>query len=260
MKKYLLAIRITAQEVLEYRFNFTIHVLKYSLAVSMMALVWLAIQTETNIEGLTPESTVRYFFFAAILYGLSNFHTWYIEEDIKEGRLSKYITKPYSYYLFSFTKQLTRTSIDLIIKLIVMIPLLKVFGFGFNPSLVEVLIFIFYIPLIYIFTFITQFTIASIAFWLKEVYSLRWVSLSVSRFLAGIIVPLNLLPNKFVETTFYLPFQHLAYTPIQAIQGNISPQHAGKGMLVLIFWIFVAWIIKEKIWQRGVCSYEAIGI
>ena len=93
MKKYLLAIRITAQEVLEYRFNFTIHVLKYSLAVSMMALVWLAIQTETNIEGLTPESTVRYFFFAAILYGLSNFHTWYIEEDIKEGRLSKYITK-----------------------------------------------------------------------------------------------------------------------------------------------------------------------
>ena len=88
MRKYLLVIRITAQNILQYRFNFLVHVVKYALAVSLMALVWLAVQVETNIEGLTPESTVRYFFFAAILYGLSNFHTWYVEEEIKQGRLS----------------------------------------------------------------------------------------------------------------------------------------------------------------------------
>jgi len=260
MKKYLLVIKITAQEILQYRFNFLIHVLKYALSISMMALVWLAVQAETNIEGLTPESTVRYFFFAAILYGLSNFHTWYVEEDIKQGRLSKYLTKPYNYYLFGFTNQLTYTATELIIKLLVMIPLLEFFGFNFTPSLAQIIFFVFYMPLIYVFSFLTQFTVASMSFWLKDAYSLRWVSLSISRFLAGIIIPLNLLPEKFLNFSFFLPFQHLAYTPIQVIQGNVSLQYASQGMLILSFWIAIAWIIKEKTWQKGVHSYEAIGI
>jgi len=225
-----------------------------------MALVWLAVQVETNIEGLTPESTVRYFFFAAILYGLSNFHTWYVEEEIKQGRLSKYLTKPYNYYLFGFTYQFTYTAIDILLKLVVMIPLLKFFGFHFTPSWTQVFIFSCYIPLIYVFSFLTQFTIASMSFWLKDAYSLRWVSLSVTRFLSGIIIPLSLLPEKLLNFGFFLPFQHLAYTPIQAIQGNISPQQAVQGTLILIFWIGVAWIIKEKTWQKGVHSYEAVGI
>lgn len=260
MKKYLLVIRITAQEILEYRFNFIIHVLKYALSVSLMALVWLAVQAETNVEGLTPEFTVRYFLFAAILYGLSNFHTWYIEEDIKQGRLSKYLTKPYNYYRFGFTNQLTYTSIDLVIKLIIIIPLLNLLRFSFSPNTTQIIFFTVFIPFIYIFTFLTQFTIANLSFWLKDAYSIRWVSLSISRFLAGVIVPLNLLPEKLTKITFFLPFQHLVYTPIQIIQGNITVQRAGMGLLILLLWIIIAWIIKEKVWQKGVHSYEAIGI
>ncbi len=260
MKKYLLVFKITAQEILQYRFNFTIHIIKYALAVSLMALVWLAVQKETPIEGLTPESTVRYFFFAAILYGISNFHTWYVEEDIKEGRLSKYLTKPFNYYLYNFVKQSTWTGVDILIKLIVMIPLLKTFGFGFTPNPAHMMMFIAFIPVIYIFSFLTQFTVANLAFWLKDAYSIRWVSLSVTRFLAGIIIPLNLLSDNFLKVTFFLPFQHLAYTPIQIIQGNISLLQAWQGLGILMIWIVVAWIIKEKVWQKGAFNYEAIGI
>lgn len=260
MKKYWLIFKITWQDILQYRFNFLIHVIKYAMAVSMMSLVWLAVQKNTPIDGLTPESTVKYFFFAAILYGLSNFHTWHVEEDIKLGYLSKYLIRPYSIFKHYFAYYLTFMSADLRIKLIAMIPLLKLFGYSFLPTWWQALIFTLYLPLIFIFAYTIHFTVASFSFWIVESYSLRWVTLNIMRLLSGIIFPLHLLSDKFVELTFYLPFQHLAFTPIELILGNLSWQAAIKGMLILSFWTLIALYIKGKVWYQGVRNYESTGI
>lgn len=252
--------KVSLQDILEYRFDFFMHMAKYVFAVVLMALVWLAVQQQHPVEGLTPDSTIRYFLLAAIFYDLSNFHTWYIELDIKLGQLSKFLTKPLSIFSYYFSYQTAIITTDVLIKSAVMLVLMSQLTGLLTISWQQGVLTALFIPLIYFYTFSTQFLMASLAFWVQEVQSLRWFTLSTTRFLSGIIVPLQLMPAWFLQISFWLPFQHLVYTPIQLLEGNMTVATALHGWIILLMWTVLFKLIQQRVWYKGVHGYEATGI
>lgn len=259
MKKYLLVAKLAFQDILIYRLDFFIHVFKYGFAVSMMTFIWLAVQESGNVPGMTPKSTVIYFTYAAILYGVSNFHTWYVEYDIKQGVLSKYLLKPVSTFKYYLFYQSAAVLADILIKIIVLLPILTWLGYSVWISTPHVLLFIMFLPLIYFFSFCFQFAMATLAFWVTESYSLRWTSMIISRFLAGIFIPLHLFPKWYQQFSFLLPFPHLVYTQIQLLEGKLPLTAGIQAWFILLFWSGGAWLFKEWLWRKGTHSYEAVG-
>lgn len=260
MKKYLLVFAISIQDIFEYRFNFMVHTFKYAFMVILTAMVWLAVLKENPNMGYNMNETIVYFVYAAILYSFSSFHTWYLENDIKLGTLSKYLLKPLSTFKYYFSYQIANATIETIIKILAFIPILYFLHLLPTISLKNLGFFLIFLPLIFFFSFTMFFLISSLTFWLTEVWSIRWALTIFFRFLSGMMIPLSFFPTIFQKISFYLPFQHLVFTPIRIMQNALSTTHIIQSFCILLLWSIVLTIVRKIVWQRGVHSYDGTGI
>jgi ABC-2 type transport system permease protein len=260
MKKYLLVCKLAFQDVMEYRFDLLVRVAKYSLMVVLMSLVWIAVAKESSQPLFTNKETVSYFVFAAILYSLSNFHPYYIEQDIRMGSLTKYLVKPVTPFWYYFWFEGSRVFTEVFIRVGCILPLLWMFGFQFQTSLVNLAMVVLFMPVIFFFTFSFFVLISAFAFWIQDVYAIRWTLSIFSRFLSGVLVPISFFPENVQKITFFLPFQHLAFTPIQILQNKISFQEAWLAFGVLFVWTLAMYGVQTYVWMKGEHEYEGGGI
>ena len=152
MQKYLLVFKLSLYQAFEYRFDFFMGTFKYASYIILMSLIWLGVNQFGNIEQTTNQ-TVTYFIFAALLYSFSNFHPYYIEEDIRLGFLNQYLLKPISPTYYYLAKQSAWTILETLMKIFVIIPIIYLFGFRFTTDLPHLLLFLLYPPLIFFFAF-----------------------------------------------------------------------------------------------------------
>jgi ABC-2 type transport system permease protein len=260
MGKYWLVFKLSVQDIFQYRLDFLIHSAKYASMVLLMTIVWLAVQEESGKQLMTRTDTISYFAFAAILYSLSSFHTWYIEEDIKLGGLTKYLVKPIQPFLYYFTHEGANAVCETLLKAIIMIPILGLMGLLPLVDGLRLFIFMLFLPLAFIYSFHQFFVISICAFCLQEIHAVRWSLMIVFRFLAGILVPLTFFPQVVQRIIIWLPFPHLAFTPIQLLRGNIPINQGINGLLILMAWTILMRCVGVYFWNKGTHSYESTGI
>ncbi len=249
---------LSVQEIIEYRFDFFMRTIKYSIMVSLMSFVWLSVGKEGALD-FSPTQTVQYFFLGALIYSLSNFHPYEIEEDIKYGGLSKYLVRPLHPFTYHFWKQSAIASLETLVKSLVIIPLLYFMGFALNFSFSHTLFFVFYLPFIFFFFFHQLSVISLLSFWISEAWAIRWASTSIMRLLSGMLVPIVFFPQAVQNILFWLPYQHLAYTPIAIMQQKMTLLQALPSFGVLLVWCVLIWMLKEFIWFKGLQRYESNG-
>lgn len=260
MHKYLVISRLAVLDILEYKFDFLLNSLKYSMMVMLMTIIWLAVEKEGQLGFFSREQTVQYFIFATLIYTFSNFHTWFIEEDIRLGTLSKYLLKPISatgYYLFFLA---ARVLLDFVIKALVFVLILPISGFALTTSPMNILGFLTFLPFVFLFSFAFLGSVSLLTFWVTEAYAVRWAVTILSRFLSGILVPLIYFPDILRPILLYLPFQHLAFTPIQIVSQQLTFLQGFHSWLILLSWTVVMWACYSWLFRKGVRTFEGIGI
>lgn len=260
VKKYLLISKLAFQDIFEYRFDFVMHALKYSVAVLMMSLVWIAVSHGPNTLPFSTQQTVFYYACAAVLYSLSNFHPYYVEDDIRLGTLSKYLVKPISPFWYYFAFESTRSFVEVVVRAAAIFPLFWLFGLTLSLQPLNIALFLIFLPIIFFCMFSLFLIISECAFWVQDVFAIRWSLTIVFRFLSGILVPIAFFPNAFQRWMFYLPFEHMAYTPIQIIQNQVSTTTALQSLGILIGWTVIISAVRIIVWQKGVHQYEGAGI
>ncbi|MFZ5376453.1 MAG: ABC transporter permease [Patescibacteria group bacterium] len=260
MKKYWLVFKISIQDFLEYRFDFFLHTFKYAVALLFTAAVWLAVAAETGQELVNKEYIVTYYSLAAIIFSLSSFHTFYIEEDIKNGQLSKYLVKPISAFRYYFSHESAAATMETSIKTLVVLPIIFLVAgasvFEINRLIVTVL----FLPIIFLFCVNLYTLISQLAFWVQEIHALRWAVLALVRLQAGFFVPVTFFPESYKSVAFFFPFQHLAHTPIEIFMGKIDPTTGLNALMILLLWTVVVVYGRKAVWKLGTCSYESTGI
>jgi ABC-2 type transport system permease protein len=228
--------------------------------VVMMSLVWLGVVKDNPNLPLSPRETVSYFFIGAMLYSLSNFHTTYIEEDIKLGFLTKYFLRPISPFFYYLSYQSSRAVIETILKTCIIIPILLLLGYQLSYQIPNLLLFIAFMPVIFLFSFNVLMMISTTSFWITEAYSFRWGITIIMRFLAGLLVPISFFSTQIQSVLYFLPFEHLAYTPIQLLLENLTFQEGVQALLILSGWTVVMNLARYALWKKGTVQYEGTGI
>lgn len=260
MNKYILITKLSLLDLLTYRLDFVLHVIKYAGMIVFMSFIWLAVEQQNPNLVYSREEIVTYFIFAASLYSLSNFHTIYIEEDIKLGWLTKFLVKPISalryYYHFEFGVAFFET----FLKLIVMVPLIHFLVQHLSLQVVNVILFFLYLPFIFTFAFFQFSLISSFSFWIQEVYAIRWSLTIFFRFLSGAFIPLLFFPTWLQQLSQWLPYQYLLFIPIQIVTNKSTISQALTGLVVLGTWTCVLYLVRARIWRLGSKSYESTGI
>ena len=116
-----------------------------------------------------------------------------------------------------------------------------------------------FVPVIFTYAYNQFGIITGLAFWINEAWSIRWSLTITIRFLAGILVPVNFFPFWLQKISFFLPFQHLAYTPISIIQGNMDVATGLTSLVILTGWTMVVMAFRTWQWQKGYIRYESTG-
>ena len=96
-----------------------------------------------------------------------------------------------------------------------------------------------------------NFMIGTCAIPLKSILALIRAKFWLIELLSGLLIPLRFFPAPMQTVSHWLPFEHIAYTPLQIYLGKLTLQQSGLALgrealwVVLLLWLGYLW------WNRA---------
>lgn len=261
IKKWLETIRIGWSMVTAYRLNFFLLIIGPALVFYFIKVsLWKAVYQDPQaiINGYDLQQMLQYHGWSLIIVLLAQSSNGVnLAEDIRFGKISKYLVYPFNFWEFhaasfiSFqTIQIVITAITLtILNLLDVIPL---------PSLEHLVVGVLYSCVVGVFWFSIQYTTGLLAFWLEETWTMRVMFQILVNFLSGAIIPLDFFPGWAVNILKWTPFPAITYTPIRIFMGDLSGVSTGLGLIAISIGIMI--VVNTLIWRRGLRLFTAAGM
>src|SRR3954471_2350167 len=104
MRLYYTMIRISIVDAIQYRVESFIYVLYELLPPVMMMFLWLSVyESQTSVAGYSLGEMLGYTVGVMVLRATITVHVeWALDHEIRDGSLSRALTRPYNYWAFLF--------------------------------------------------------------------------------------------------------------------------------------------------------------
>lgn len=262
--KYSITYKNSIQETITYRVSFFTGIFALLIPFFIKIALWksaFAVSGEENIQNYNFNSILLYNSLVLIFGYLTRFFFHYqIAFEIKNGELSKYLTKPLDYTGYWLSRVLGTKTIEGLYSLVfIVIVGIAFFGTFKGIPVTNIVCCILVVALSAILNFYIYYCISLLTFWFIEVFSLFTALDFIISFLSGQIVPLDILPNKVGRLLDLLPFSYGVYFPTKIIVGGIDSQEIFIKMGIQIVWIILLSILSKVMWKIGILKYESVG-
>lgn len=94
-----------------------------------------------------------------------------------------------------------------------------------------------------------NFLIGTCAVRLKSILGLLRAKFIVIELLSGLLVPITMFPLVLQDVFSFLPFQHIAYTPLRIYLGKLSFAEVQEALLVQAVWLLVLTSLGSFSWK-----------
>lgn len=263
MRKYWAVAKTAWQNIAEYRANLVGHAIAHLLTLFCLIYLWRAIFVGRLFFGsYSLGAIISYFIMTKFLHFANRGDTSRrIADEIKQGDLSLYLLKPWSYlkccFAVTIAERLFQAIVDLAIVSLFLILIPQYFSFSlgrFNsfPFLVSV-------GLALIINFFLNMLVAETAFWITDIRLFSTSFFLIINALAGLLIPLDLFPPPLNKVSMFLPFSYLLYFPIKIYQGSFSQGEIQNRILLGFVWAWLLTYVVKFIWRKGLRRYEAVG-
>lgn len=263
MRKYWAFFRCFLATILEYRSIPVAWAIIELVAIISIVFLWLAIYRDYSMVGSYTARQILFYYSLIPLIGIFTYTyvSSSLPKQIKDGKISIDLIKPYNLALVVFLRQVSIKAIQLIFKIPVFLVFIWVvtarFGINFNSSFLTVAI------VISLFSFVLHFLIdlclSYAAFWMDDVWSLKHLKTIVMMVFSGMTFPLDLIPDRFMAIFNFLPFRFIYFLPITIARGNLSSSEILASFFQIIAWILFFYFCSEALWQQGLKKYQAYG-
>lgn len=262
MKKYWAVFKVNWQKSFEYRADFIGHVGMGVISFAVLYFVWSAVFKSRNLFGnYTFSSMMTYLAMTKFLHFTRRGNiSRMIGEEIKEGKISIYLLKPISYIKWWFSIFLADRLFEFLIRLVLLgvffIILPKII---MMPKVVNLLQFMLFLSISLLVNYLNNLMIACVAFWITDVRLFRSTVQMMITFLAGELLPIDIMPPVVKKISLLLPFQFTTFFPIKIYQGALSSAEIFRGLSLSLVWILLISFLLKWLWQKGLKRYEAVG-
>jgi len=130
--------------------------------------------------------------------------------------------------------------------------------FQFPPPS-QILAFFLFLIISLLFNFLWNLFLASFAFWVTDIRLFTTAVGIAVGFLAGELIPIDIMPGFLKTLSLFLPFQYTLYFPIKIYQGALSTWEIIRGVMISLVWLVAFYLLVIRLWQRGIKKYEAVG-
>lgn len=261
--KWWATIRISWSKTLAYKLNFLLLVIGPTLVFFFVKYnLWTAIYSlegVSSIQGYSLDAMLHYQIWGLMVgFLVQGYNSMNLAEDIRLGRISSYLIYPFNFWPYQTASFIGFQGIQcgvaaLSFSLLVLSGLLHdwtwfnlLSGSGFSL-------------LMGLFWYQISYLIGLAAFWLEETWVLRVMFMTISQFLSGAIIPLEIYPSWLVAGLKWTPFPYLTYVPIKIFMGEY-PGSLLEALGIVLFWLFAISLLGRLVWQRGIRLYTAAGM
>lgn len=261
-RKWWQTIQISWANILAYRVNFLFMVLGPALVFFFVKYsLWSSIYIsapERVIQGYSFDLMIQYQIWTLII-GLigQGSNSMKIAEDIRLGRISSYLIYPFGFWQFHASYFIAFQTVQVSIGLFT-VAIFALLGLlpAFSPlAFCHGILFSLAVGMVW---FSMQYVVGVLAFWLEETWVLRTILVTLSQFLSGAIIPLDLYPEWIRELLAYTPFPYLTFVPAKIFMDEYH--NLGHAYLVLTIWFFIIAALGGWLFRRGLKLYTGSGM
>lgn len=265
MKRYWKILLICSQKVLEQRMKSIIWFIMTLVNPLVLILFWKgALQSSGGSIDSWVQADFNSYYLMLVL--ATNILVVHIEDhiayyDIRQGFLSGYLIRPFSYYWMMFFNEMPYRILQGTFGVISVLLLLFVFKeMAFiKLSTLSLLLVGTIVVLALFISFTFKVIVGLLALWTTQIDGVRDTLFVVNLVFGGYIIPLQFFP-EFLKTFIYVtPYPWITYYPVISLQGKADTNEMMVIIGQQILWLIGLYLLYKITWKRGIKKFTAVG-
>jgi len=252
MKNYLEYSRLGFVNILAFRLRYYTGIVTYLINVTVYYFIWKALYaTDPDFaRGFTFEEMVTY---VAVGWVIRSVYFNNIDHnmaaDVLEGKIALSMLKPVSIQTMYLGRALGEAAFRLVLLTApAAIVISLIFPVQGPASLGHFSLFLLSLVGSVFLTGAMNFVIGSVAVRMKSILGLLRAKFFVQELLSGLLVPMTMFPATAQTVLAYLPFQYIAYTPLQIYLGKLEGMEIAEAIAIQALWASVIMVCGAKFW------------
>lgn len=263
MKKYFAIFRTGWEDALEYRTEFFISLLGWSVRLVLYLFIFHAVfQVNNVIADYTYSDIVVYFLLMQILMAFIFSRSGFaVANAIQTGDFSNFLLKPISYIAYEtiseFSKNLLRSLMGGIAFGVILFIVKS--SFFLQLSFLSVILAFVSMVIAYLLNQFIVMIIALLAFWIVASSRLLYMFFAILTIFSGMSIPINFYPEKFQNIVYLTPFPYIFYFPSQLLMNRLDFPQILQMFTYQIGFTLLCYLIVKTMLFFGTRKYEAVG-
>jgi ABC-2 type transport system permease protein len=252
--------RVSFAEAVAYRGEFLVWMLSTTMPLIMLAL-WSAVARDAPLGRFGQKEFVAYFLATFIVRQLTgSWAAWEMNFEIRRGTLARRLLRPIHPMLTFAVQNLAAQPLRLVVALPVAGIWLGSVGAGGLPRDPALWIaFLLSMAGAWLLTFLTNFAIGSLAFFMESSIKIMEVWLTLFFVFSGYLIPVELFPPAMRVVVEWLPFRFQLGLPVELLTG--AHDRATAFALLGGQWAWGAVMLGGSVglWRGGLRRFAAYG-
>jgi ABC-2 type transport system permease protein len=256
--------RIGFINILAFRLRYYMGIFTYLINVTVYYFIWTAVFRSSpgvssgnlataTLNGYTLGQMLTYVAVGWIIRSLYwNTIDQEMAYEVIEGKIAMDFIKPVSIQWMWICRALGETGFRLILLTApTSIAVALLFPVKLPSSVANFALFIVAVAGSILLMSAINFMIGTCAIPLKSILALIRAKYWLIELLSGLLVPMTYFPKPLQKIAAWLPFEHIAYTPLQIYLGKLSGTDAAKALATQWIWIALLLWAGSAWWNRA---------
>jgi len=246
--------RVGFVNILAFRLRYFTGIITYFLNVTVYFFIWSAVfRSEQSIAGYTLPQMLTY---VSVGWIIRSFYWNTIDQEMAyeviEGKIAMDLIKPVSVQWMWICRAMGESAFRLgLLTLPTAIVVALVFPVQGPASRENLALFVIGVIGSFFLMGAINFMIGTCAIPLKSILALIRAKYWLVELLSGLLVPISFFPDKLQKVMAVLPFEHIAYTPLQIYLGKLDRAHALEALGTQWLWVVALLVLAHIWWNRA---------
>jgi ABC-2 type transport system permease protein len=246
--------RVGFVNILAFRLRYFTGIITYFLNVTVYYFIWTAVfRSSSSLAGYTLAQMITY---VSVGWIIRSFYWNTIDQEMAyeviEGKIAMDFIKPVSIQWMWISRAMGESAFRLgLLTLPTAVILALVFPIQGPASRENFLLFIAAVAGSFFLMAAINFMIGTCAIPLKSILALIRAKYWLIELLSGLLIPIGFFPQKLQRVMAWLPFEHIAYTPLQIYLGKLDRAQAWRALGTQWLWVVALLILAHVWWDRA---------
>ena len=255
LKTYAEFIRIGFVNILAFRLRYYTGIITYLINVTVYYFIWRAVFANATgpIGGFSLPQILTY---VSVGWIIRSFYWNTIDQEMAyeviEGKIAMDFIKPVSVQWMWLARAMGESAFRLIL-LTAPTAIIVTLLFPVLPPASHLNFVLFLVAAVGSFFIMgaLNFIIGTCAIPLTSILALIRAKFWLIELLSGLLIPLNFFPQPIRMISSWLPFEHIAYTPLQIYLGRLTLPETLRLLGIEYFWVIALLYLGHLWWARA---------